>query len=226
MAGLEGILMDSKDRFSTRVENYVRYRPGYPEELLEALKIDCGLSAQSLIADVGSGTGLLALPFLRLGCRVVGIEPNAEMRAAGDRLLAGYTGFSSLGGSAEDTGLESGSVEFVIAGQAFHWFDRARSRVEFERVLRPAGWVVLVWNDRRMDSTPFMNAYEQLILRFGTDYQQVNHRNVDDTAIQQFYANPTLRSRVYDNVQWFDYEGLKGRLAFFLFCARAGRARI
>ncbi len=222
MAGLEGIRMDSKDRFSTRVENYVRYRPGYPEELLEALQVDCGLSAQSLIADVGSGTGLLALPFLRLGCRVVGIEPNGEMRAAGDRLLTGFDGFSSLGGSAEETGLESSSVDFIIAGQAFHWFDRARSRVEFERVLRPAGWVVLVWNDRRMDSTPFMNAYEQILLRFGTDYQQVNHRNVDDNVIQQFYANPTLRSRVFDNVQWFDYEGLKRPPAVILFCARAG----
>ena len=205
-------MVDSKDRFSSRVENYVRYRPGYPEELVKALQTGCGLSAHSVIADVGSGTGLLALPFLRLGCRVIGVEPNAEMRAAGDALLAAYPTFSSRDASAEDTGLQTASVDFVTAGQAFHWFDRERARVEFSRILRPGGWVALVWNDRRLESTPFLNAYEQLLQRYGTDYNQVNHRNIDEAIIAEFFGNSSLRSLVFEYVQWFDYEGVKGRL--------------
>jgi SAM-dependent methyltransferase len=214
--------MDSKDRFSSRVENYIRYRPGYPKEMLVALQDDCGLSAGSVIADMGSGTGLLALPFLQFGCRVIGVEPNAEMRAAGDRLLADYHAFSSQAAAAEDSKLDPASVDFVTAGQAFHWFDRSRARTEFERILRPGGWVVLVWNDRRTDSTPFLRAYEQLLLRYGTDYQEVNHRNIDDDTIRQFYGNASLCSRVFDYVQWFDFEGVKGRLLSSSYVPEAG----
>jgi len=214
--------MDSKSRFSSRVENYVRYRPGYPEELVATLQAECGLSAGSRVADIGSGTGLLALPFLRLGCRVMGVEPNAEMRAAGDRLLADFPNFSSRAASAESTGLGEHSVDFVTAGQAFHWFDRSLARVEFERILRPGGWVALVWNERRVDTTPFLRAYEQLLLDFGTDYQQVDHRNVDENVIREFIGHATLHSRVFENIQWFGLEGVRGRLLSSSYVPEAG----
>ncbi|HMN63286.1 MAG TPA: class I SAM-dependent methyltransferase [Anaerolinea sp.] len=214
--------MDSKSRFSSRVENYVRYRPGYPAELAATLQAECGLSAASRVADVGSGTGLLALPFLRGGCRVIGVEPNAEMRAAGDRLLAEYPNFSSRAASAEATGLEGHSVDFITAGQAFHWFDRILAREEFERILAPGGWVVLVWNERRVDTTPFLRAYEQLLLDFGTDYQQVDHRNVDEAVIREFFGHSSLHSRVFENIQWFDLEGVRGRLLSSSYVPEAG----
>src|SRR6266446_9260655 len=108
------------ERFSNRVENYIRYRPGYPKEIIELLKAECGLFPQSVVADAGSGTGLLAKLFLENGNLVFGIEPNREMRAAGERLLQAYPRFTSIAGTAEATTLPGQSVDFVTAGQAFH----------------------------------------------------------------------------------------------------------
>ena len=146
------------ERFSDRVADYVRYRPGYPPELLECLQRNCGLRPQWVVADVGSGTGLLAKIFLENGNRVFGIEPNAAMRAAGEEFLRGLDQFTSQEGRAEATGLPARSVDLITAGQAFHWFDRRRARAEFERILKPGGWVALVWNERRT-STPFLADY-------------------------------------------------------------------
>jgi SAM-dependent methyltransferase len=205
--------MDPKLRFSNRVENYVKYRPGYPAGLIATLRESCGLTASSIIADIGSGTGLFALPFLEMGCRVIGVEPNLEMRQAGDRLLAGFPNFSSREGSAENTGLEPASVDMLTAGQAFHWFERTSARREFRRILKPGGWVVLAWNERRIDSTPFLREYEALLQRYGSDYAQVNHMNVenDPQAIPGFFGGP-FQEALFDNLQRFDFEGVKGRL--------------
>lgn len=205
--------MDSKSRFSTRVENYVRYRPGYPQEVIATLQKECGLSHTSVVADVGSGTGLLTRLFLEAGCRVYGVEPNAEMRAAGERLLGGFPRFTSCDGSAEQTGLPDASVDFVTAGQAFHWFRPAATRQEFLRILRPGGWVALAWNERRVDSTPFLMAYEALLQQYATDYNQVDHRNVEDSPeiIPTFFGGAYQKAR-FDNQQIFDFDGLRGRL--------------
>ena len=135
-------------RFSTRVENYIRYRPRYPKEILEFLKTDCGLTRASVIADVGSGTGFLAELFLMNGNKVFGVEPNDAMHEAGKRLMQQFRDFESIAGTAESTSLPNASVDFITAGQAFHWFCREGCRTEFERILRRDGWVVLVWNDR------------------------------------------------------------------------------
>lgn len=205
--------MDSKQRFSSRVDNYIQYRPGYPQGVLTTLCEECGLSADSVIADVGSGTGLLARLFLDLGCRVTGIEPNPEMRAAGERLLGQYPRFTSADGSAESTGLPAASVDFVTAGQAFHWFDPTLTRAEFQRILKPGGWVALVWNERRLDSTPFLRAYESLLDAYAVDYQQINHRNVeqDPNILPAFFGGAYQVAR-FDYVQKFGFEGVRGRL--------------
>ncbi len=113
---------DAKQRFSNRVADYVRYRPGYPAEILPLLKTWTNLRAEHTVADIGSGTGLLSKLFLDFGNRVLGVEPNAEMRAAGEEFLGSYPNFKSIAGSAEATTLPSDSVDFVAAGQAFHWF--------------------------------------------------------------------------------------------------------
>ena len=205
--------MDSRQRFSTRVDNYIKYRPGYPEGVAATLRDACGLTPVSVVADVGSGTGLLARLFLDFGCRVTGIEPNAEMRAAGERLLAQYPGFTSLDGSAEATGLPSASVDFVTAGQAFHWFDPALAREEFRRILKPGGWVALVWNERRLDSTPFLRDYEALLNTYGTDYQQINHRNVEEDAriLPAFFGGEYQVAR-FEMLQTFGFDGVRGRM--------------
>src|SRR5215469_3361044 len=164
---------DAKQRFSNRVTDYARYRPSYPPELLDLLRMECGLQPEQNIADIGSGTGLLSKLFLENGNRVHGVEPNSEMRQAGEQILRTFQEFWSTAGSAEATTLKGSSVDFVTAGQAFHWFEASAARREFLRILRPPGWVVIIWNDRRMEEKQLTCEYEELLDRFGIDYKRV-----------------------------------------------------
>lgn len=202
---------DPTRRFSSRVEDYIRYRPSYPEAILQWLERECGLTAHSRIADIGSGTGILSTLFLRFGCHVFGVEPNADMRAGAERLLAGEPHFRSVDGRAEAAALSAASVDFVTAGQAFHWFDATAARAEFRRILTPEGWVVLIWNERLV--TPgFLAEYEDLLQRLSTDYGRVDHRQIGDEAIGHFFAHERWRVASFPNQQDFDWEGLRGRL--------------
>jgi len=202
---------NATSRFSDRVENYVRYRPGYPGDVLRVLKENCSLQPHHVIADVASGTGIWTRMLLENGSRVFGVEPNAEMRQAGERLLAGFARFTSIDGTAETTTLPDASVDFVTAAQAAHWFDRKRARREFVRILRPIGWLVLLWNERITDSTPFLRAYEQLLIGYGTDYGEVRHERTTD-AVNEFFDPAPYKERTFDMRQEFDYAGLEGRL--------------
>lgn len=206
-------ISDSKERFSNRVQDYVKYRPGYPAGLLDLLREECGLRADAscVIADVGSGTGLLAELFLKQGNRVFGVEPNADMRKAGEEYLQGFPNFVSVKGSAESTTLSDGSVNFVTAGQAFHWFEPAATRREFSRVLAPGGWVVLVWNHRRMD-TPFARDYEALLKHYGTDYEKVRASYPEAHTVRDFFGEVPCIGRDLQYAQTFDWNGLAGRL--------------
>jgi SAM-dependent methyltransferase len=204
-------MLSPTQRFSNRVDNYIRYRPSYPIEVIELLRAECGLTPGSVVADIGSGTGKLTELLLPHAKQVFAIEPNLEMRTAGERLLGAYSNFTSVAASAETTPLPDHSVELIVAGQAFHWFDRERTKIEFTRILKPGGFVALIWNDRLVDATPFLVAYEALLRGLGTDYEQVNHRNMDAEKLQNFFGDvPRLKSFPY--VQPFDYAGLKGRL--------------
>jgi SAM-dependent methyltransferase len=202
----------STERFSNRVEHYVRYRPTYPESVLEILRDEIGLRPEWLIADIGSGTGISAELFLRHGHTVYGVEPNAAMRAAAEKQLARYPAFRSVNGTAEATTLADGSVDCVVAAQAFHWFDVPKTRAEFRRILRPGGWVVLLWNARRLDATPFLREYEALMLEFGTDYKKVRHERIDAQELAEFFGSGPLLARAVENCQTLDCEGLQGRL--------------
>jgi SAM-dependent methyltransferase len=202
---------DPKQRFSDRVENYIRYRPSYPPTVLELLRAECCLTQQSVVADIGSGTGILSTLFLENGNRLFGVEPNAEMRAASERLLADHRAFISISGSAEDTTLADASVDVIVAGQSFHWFDRPRARREFQRILKPGGWIVILWNNRLTDATPFLRAYEDLLLRCGTDYAQVDHKNITENVLQEFFQPGEVRLKLLPNEQIFDFDGLRGR---------------
>ena len=199
-------------RFSSRVENYVKYRPGYPPEVVALLAAECGLTKASVVADIGSGPGNLSELFLRHGCRVYGVEPNREMREAGERLLAAEANFRSVGGSAEATTLPDACADFVVAGQAFHWFEPEAARREFARILQPGGWVVIVWNDRRTGGSAFLEAYERLLQTRGTDYKEVSHKYADENVLRPFFGARGMRQKVFANEQRFDFEGLRGRL--------------
>jgi ubiquinone/menaquinone biosynthesis C-methylase UbiE len=206
-------MRDPRQRFTGRVESYARYRPSYPRAVLELLAAECGLTSASVVADVGSGTGILSELFLENGNRVIGIEPNEGMRAAGERLIGDHPRFTSVAGSAESTTLEDACVDFLIAGQAFHWFDPERARTEFERILKPTGWVALVWNVRRKGATLFLAAYEKLLLTHGTDYAEFGHHEGVARMVQEFFGSDTFETRTFDNRQTFELDGLKGRLS-------------
>lgn len=199
------------NRFSNRVDDYVRYRPSYPPEIIERLKATCGLTPESLVADIGSGTGILTRMFLQNGNRVYGVEPNREMRIAGEDLLSRYDRFISVDATAEDTRLEGDSADLIVAGQAFHWFDREKCRCEFARILKPNGWIALIWNKRLVDPNPFLQGYELLLKQYSSDYEKVDHRNVDDEALSEFFDQGQFKLETFPNVQNFDYAGLEGR---------------
>ncbi len=211
----EGVALpmtNSTQRFSDRVDNYVRYRPGYSDVLIAVLHEKTGLTSDHAIADIGSGTGISTELFLNNGNSVYAVEPNDAMRGAADSHLSTFSSYHSVNGTAEVTTLADASVEYVVAGQAFHWFDKTAAKAEFQRILRPDGWVALFWNNRQTDSTPFLRAYEQLLQDYATDYNQVNHTNVDDAVFGAFFRDGVYETVTFPNAQYFNYEGVKGRL--------------
>ncbi len=203
--------ISSTARFSDRVENYIRYRPGYPPEVLDLLRAECGLQPGHIVADIASGTGMFTRLLLENGNSVFAVEPNAEMRESGVHQLESYKRFVSVAGTAEETTLGTASVDFVTAAQAAHWFDLPRARAEFVRILRPGGWCVLIWNERLTSSTTFLREYEQLLLTYGTDYEAVRHEKTT-AMIHQFFEPAPCKERVFSLRQQFDYAGAAGRL--------------
>src|ERR1700674_374680 len=200
-------------RFSDRVENYVRYRPGYPREVLDLLRAECGLRPSHVVADIASGTGAFTRLLLENGNSVFAVEPNAAMREMGIQQLEslGFNRPVSVAGTAEETTLRSASADFVTAAQAAHWFDLPRARAEFVRILRPDGWCVLIWNERETTTTPFLRDYEKLLLTYGTDYKEVRHERTT-AAIHEFFAPARFEERVFSLTQDLDDAAVKGRL--------------
>jgi SAM-dependent methyltransferase len=204
-------MRETVQRFSNRVANYVKYRPGYPPEVLELFKNEMGLTKASVMADIGSGTGLSTKQFLQNGNTVYGVEPNAAMRAAAEEYLREFPNFVSHDGTAENTNLDDHSIDFVIAAQAFHWFDPEKTGNEFQRILRPGGYVALIWNERQLDTTEFLREYEKLLLKYGNDYENVRHENIDQEKLGSFFQTGYDRA-TFPNEQVFDFDGLRGRL--------------
>ena len=211
-------------RFSNRVDDYVRWRPSYPPEVVGLLRGDLGMTPDWVVADIGSGPGNLTRLLLDNGNRVVGVEPNREMREAGETLLAGYQHFTSVDGSAEATGLPDASVDLAVAGQAFHWFDVERCRRELARILRGPRQVAFVWNERRTTGTPFLEAYEELLQGLGTDYAEVRHGSGQGEELAAFFGGADrYRTATYPYAQRLDREGLRGRVLSSSYVPAAGQ---
>ncbi len=204
-------MQSSTERFSNRVENYVKFRPNYPTEVLQIFRDEMNLQPSSIIADIGSGTGISTKIFLENGNEVFGIEPNQAMREASEVFLQDFPNFYPINGTAENTTLEDNTVDFIIAAQAFHWFDKAKTRMEFRRILRDNGFTALIWNERQLDSNDFLREYEQFLIKFGSDYKQVRHENVSENKIADFFGK-TFRKKTLLNSQTLDFNGLKGRV--------------
>jgi len=201
----------STERFSDRVADYVNYRPSYPPEVVDTLISECGLSSQSLIADIGSGTGIFSRLLLDKNLHVTGVEPNEDMRSAAEQQLSSYRKFTSTGGKSEHTGLADRSIDLVTAAQAFHWFKRDETRQEFIRVLKPGGQVALTWNQRKLEQA-FQKEYEAILRKFAPDYNSVNHMNISYEDIEGFFNPNKVLMFEFENIQVFDLVGFLGRI--------------
>lgn len=202
---------DNTQRFSNRVDNYVKYRPTYPTEIISFLENKIGFNKDFIVADIGSGTGILSELFLNNRNKVFGVEPNQPMRNKAEELLKDNSLFISVDGTAEQTNLQTASIDLTTAAQAFHWFDAEKTKREFQRILKPNRFCCLIWNER-LNNSDFLKAYEQLLKDFSTDYTKVDHKNIDDKKIESFFAPNKVIRQSFNNKQVFDYDGLKGRL--------------
>lgn len=212
---------DPTKRFTDRASYYAKYRPRYPQAILGFMDQEMGLSDTSIVADIGSGTGILSELFLKHGNTVFAVEPNQEMRKAAEEAFAKNPKFRSVEGAAEATTLPASSVDFVTAAQAFHWFNPEKTRIEFMRIIRHPGWVALIWNIRK-NSTPLMQAYDQLVRKYAMpgsqspspDASNPNSRSVKhdirDEGITNFLGKHEMET--FTNDQVLDYEGFAGRL--------------
>lgn len=204
-------MLNSKERFTDRVDHYRKYRPGYPAGLIDVMKEVCDFNIGSVVADVGSGTGImteLLLPHCR---KVYAVEPNANMRIAAEQQYSSDPKFVSIDGSAEGTTLSSNSIDLIISAQAFHWFDRSLSKREFQRILKPNGWVVLVWNTRVIDGDSFHIELEEFLRRETPEYGKIHHKNIDIKTLAEFFSQKSIMFKELPNQQILDWDGLKGR---------------
>jgi len=220
---LMNMTLNSTERFSDRVRDYVKYRPGYPQDVIAFMKRELGLTSSQIIVDLGSGTGIFSKLLLENGNTVFGVEPNEAMRAMAEQLLNSYSKFKSIAGSSEDTKLVDKSVDMLTAAQAFHWFDPEKTRKEGLRILKPNSFAVILWNERKQDATPFLNDYEKLLLKFGTDYEQVKRNDErQPQALEIFFAGKNFKKFICPNYQVLDLDGLKGRILSASYVPKAG----
>jgi len=204
-------MVTSTERFSSRVDNYVRYRPSYPPQAIQLLQQRCGLNPRAVVADLGSGTGILTQLLLPCASKVAAVEPNDPMRAAAEAALGADQRFASVKGTAEATTLPAASIDLIVAGQAFHWFKVAPARVEALRITRPGAWGALLWNEHPVDGSAFLADYERLLRRHASEYDAVVGSRVDEPAMRE-YLGPAMQCARFPNQQSFDYAGLVGRV--------------
>jgi len=204
-------IADPTKRFSDRVENYIKYRPSYPPEVLDFLEKECNLSPGVAIADVGAGTGIFTGLLLNRGYKVYAVEPNESMRQAAVEQFKSNPNFIPVEGSAEETTLSANSMDLVVCAQAFHWFNADKTWAEFKRILKDDGQVALIWNNRDAETDDFSVAYENILKQDSIDYNKVNHRNISDINFKAFFKDGIYQVVKYPNVQVFDEAGLMGR---------------
>jgi SAM-dependent methyltransferase len=204
------VQIDSTKRFTDRVDDYVKYRPDYPQEVLDLLKSRFGLAPSHVVVDVGSGTGISSELFLKNGNIVFGVEPNEAMREAAETQLIQYSNFLSIAGTAESTTLPSACADFIVVAQAFHWFAPEPTRTEFRRILKPEGWVVIVFNDRNSDGSGFSIQYDEVLKEFGKDYKTAKHRNRSEQRHREFLGE--YQEFYFPHLQELDFPSCLGRL--------------
>ncbi len=204
--------MDSKERFSDRVNDYHKHRPTYPVQIISILQKEKALPPDAVVADIGSGTGMLTKLFFAQTKTVYAVEPNEAMRLQAEKDFYDVLNFVSINGSAEATTLPPASLDLITAAQAFHWFDRDKTRFEFKRILKPNGFVALVWNYRDIENDDLQRDYENILRTHIPRYKQLDHKTMTDDKIDNFFGTTDIKRYVLPNTQFFDLPSLKGRL--------------
>jgi len=207
--------------FTGRVEEYAKYRPGYPEQIISLLENKMEFDESKDVADVGCGTGRLSRLFLTNGNLVFGVEPNEEMRLMSEKLLSKFINFVSVDGTAEVTKLATSSVDIVSVGQAFHWFDLKKTKKEFKRVLRKDGHVVIVWNERT-NSSQVMKAVNKILKSLNQEHEEAEKNLVDKKLLSAFFGVAKVGSCTIPNYQMLDLAGLKGRIQSISYVPESG----
>jgi len=197
-------------KFDGKGSLYARFRPSYPQELLEYLYDQVGMGRDSAIADIGAGTGKLTRLLLERGSRVYAVEPNPDMRAAAELALKGFARLSLAEGTAEATGLPAGSVDYITVAQAFHWFDRAEFRKECRRILKPWGKVVLVWNCRD-ERSELVRELECLNRKFCPGFTGFSEGIRAEGGVFSDFFEGKYTVRRFDHPLYFDQTGFLGR---------------
>ncbi len=201
--------MNNADRFTHRVAYYVKYRPSYPDVYLDYLTSEVGLDPESIVADIGAGTGILSKLLAPRVKTVFAVEPNPEMRLAAAEYCKDTPNVVVVDGSAEATTLPDSSADFITAAQAFHWFDLERARQEFRRILKLGGKVALVWNVRDV-TTPFGREYESLVKQHCLNYLGSGGGSAETLAYRLLFKNGEYDHRVFPNDRRTDLETLIG----------------
>lgn len=214
-------MSDNTKRFSDRVADYIKYRPNYPEKIVDILEQLAKINKTKKVADIGSGTGISSILFLKRNYNVIGVEPNTEMRTAAEQILFDFKNFKSVDGTAENTNLPDKCVDLIFSGQAFHWFDKEKCKIEFNRILKDNGNLVLVWNSRSSKSG-FQKEYEKALFDNIEEYKFVNHRNISESEVSNFFFPKIVHKICVDNKQVLDLQGLKGRLLSSSYCPKSG----
>ncbi|HWB27497.1 MAG TPA: class I SAM-dependent methyltransferase [Chitinophagaceae bacterium] len=208
------------ERFTGLVDNYAKYRPSYPPELIDFIEQETGLQKDWNIADVGSGTGIFSRLLLERGYKVYGVEPNKNMREAAESGLVPYKKFTSIDATGEKTTLQGRSIDLITVAQAFHWINAEEAKLEFRRILKPPGYVALIWNIRTTN-TPFLAAFEQLKIDYGTDYKAT--RMLKENDIASFFEPGHVKYACFPHYQRLDYEALKGQLLSTSYVPQEGK---
>ena len=201
--------MDPKDRFSSAADDYAKYRPDYPDELVVACAEYAGVVADSHVVDIGCGTGISTRRFAQHGYRLTGIEPNAAMLAKA--IEAGAADYNE--GDAAHTGLRDDSAELSICAQALHWFDLDDCVGEWQRILKPRGACAAFWNYRRDEG--WQAEYEALLGKWSSEYGDV-HKAVDGGQDNSAWVKShdictDVQEREFSNSQRMDWDALIGR---------------
>jgi SAM-dependent methyltransferase len=215
-------MRDPTERFSDRAETYAKYRPGYPDDVVRFL--GTFLAPPATAADIGSGTGILTRQLLNNNYDLYAVEPNEAMRKEAERTLSGHPSFRSVCGTAEATTLPDRSIDLITCAQAFHWFDRVKTKVEFSRILKINGITAILWNERGEDASPVNQAYDKLLKEMAPDYQNVSHRRVTTEEIRTFFAPGEVGLRTFANYQVLDREAFIGRLISSSYVPNVGQA--